>query len=86
MNSRRPGVLAPLFLALVTSAASAQEKPILGLIPKATKPLKMDGKLDEWNGAFVTPVNIGHPDFTNRGGEFLYIICLLGLTPANYGH
>lgn len=57
----------------IASAASAQEKPIVGLIPKAQKPVTMDGKLDEWDGAFVTPVHIGHPDFANRGGQFLFL-------------
>ena len=33
----------------------------------------MDGKLAGWDGAFVTPVHVGHPDFANRGGEFLYL-------------
>jgi hypothetical protein len=73
MNSPRSGLLTALVLALISSAAHAQEKPILGLIPKAAKPIKMDGKLDDWNGAFVTPVNVGHPDFANRGAEFLYL-------------
>ena len=73
MHSPRSGLWTVGFLALVSSVAHAQEKPILGLIPKATKPLKMDGKLDDWDGAFVTPVHIGHPDFTNRGAEFLYL-------------
>jgi hypothetical protein len=54
-------------------AASAQEKPVAGLIPKAQKPLAMDGKLTGWDGAFVTPVHVGHPDFANRGGQFLYL-------------
>ncbi|HEV8060215.1 MAG TPA: sugar-binding protein [Gemmataceae bacterium] len=56
-----------------TNAIPAQEKPIVGLIPKAQKPIKMDGKLTDWDGAFVTPVHVGHPDFANRGGEFLYL-------------
>ena len=51
----------------------AAEKPILGLIPKAQKPIPMDGKLTGWDGAFVTPVHVGHPDFANRGGQFLYL-------------
>ena len=72
MNSLRSGFLVAL-LALVSSTAQAEDKPILGLIPRATKPIKMDGKLDDSDGAFVTPVNIGHPDFANRGGEFLYL-------------
>src|SRR5579859_7386370 len=53
--------------------ADAQEKPIVGLIAKAQKPIKLDGKLDEWDGAFVTPVHIGHPDFANRGGQFSFL-------------
>jgi hypothetical protein len=35
--------------------------------------MAMDGKLAGWDGAFVTPVHVGHPDFTNRGGQFLYL-------------
>ena len=42
MHSPRSGLWTVFFLALVSSVAHAQEKPILGLIPKATKPLKMD--------------------------------------------
>jgi Carbohydrate family 9 binding domain-like len=50
-----------------------QEKPVVGLIPKAQKPVKMNGRLDDFDGAFVTPVHVGHPDFLNRGGEFLFL-------------
>jgi hypothetical protein len=53
--------------------AQAQEKPVVGLIPKARQPLPLDGKLTGWEGAFVTPVHVGHPDFANRGGQFLYL-------------
>jgi hypothetical protein len=67
----------PLTLLLVygaiASPASAQEKPVVGLIPRAQKPIAMDGKLNGWDGAFVTPVHVGHPDFANRGGQFLYL-------------
>jgi hypothetical protein len=52
---------------------SAREKPVVGLIPKAQKPIAMDGTLTGWDGAFVTPVHVGHPDFVNRGGQFLYL-------------
>ena|SRR6266545_3698316 len=67
--------LLPLFvlLASIPTIVSAQEKPVVGLIPKAQKPLKMDGTLSDWEGAFVTPVHVGHPDFANRGGQFLYL-------------
>ena len=33
----------------------------------------MDGKLSDWDGAFVTSVHVGHPDFANRGGQILYL-------------
>jgi hypothetical protein len=59
--------------ATVGSAAEKSEKPIVGLIPKAQKTIAMDGKLDDWQGAFVAPLHIGHPDFANRGAEFLYL-------------
>ena len=62
-----------ILVLLLASAVHAQEKPVVGLIPKAQKPIKMDGKLDDWDGAFVTPVHVGHPDFANRGGQFLYL-------------
>jgi hypothetical protein len=56
-----------------SSLAPAQDRSIVGLIPKARHPMAMDGKLTGWDGAFVTPVHIGHPDFANRGGQFLYL-------------
>src|SRR5262245_4744144 len=52
---------------------STGDKPIVGLVPKAPKPVKMDGKLDEWDAAFVTPVHVGHPDFADRGAHVLYM-------------
>jgi hypothetical protein len=60
-------------LAFIAPASQAQDKPVVGLIPKAQTPIQMDGKLDEWDGAFVAPVHVGHPDFANRGGQFLYL-------------
>src|SRR5262249_2449135 len=65
--------LAGLLLTLPPTAARAQDRPVVGLIPKAQRPLKLDGKLDDWDGAFVTPVHVGHPDFANRGAEFLFL-------------
>jgi hypothetical protein len=63
----------PVLLAPLWPAAAAEEKPVVGLVPKAGKPIKLDGKLEEWEGAFVTPVHVGHPDFANRGGQFLFL-------------
>jgi hypothetical protein len=65
-----------LLLAIVAISAGpamAQEKPVVGLIPKTQKPIPMDGKLTGWDGAFITPVHVGHPDFDNRGSQFLYL-------------
>jgi acetyl esterase len=62
-----------LALFCIAGPAVAQEKAVVGLIPKAQKPITLDGNLDEWDGAFVTPVHVGHPDFANRGGQFLFL-------------
>ena len=71
----RPLWAASVALALCLPAAPSrgEEKPVVGLIPKAHQPIKLDGKLDDWEGAFVTPVHVGHPDFADRGGQFLFL-------------
>jgi hypothetical protein len=69
----RCSALPVLVSLLLANAALGQEKPVVGLIPRASKPIKMDGKLDEWDGAFATPVHVGHPDFANRGGVFYFL-------------
>jgi hypothetical protein len=66
-------ILVALIGTICSDAASAQEKPVVGLIPKVQKPIAMDGKLTGWDGAFVTAVHVGHPDFANRGGQFLFL-------------
>jgi hypothetical protein len=66
-------VLLGLFVLLPAGPAWAADSPAVGLIPKVEKPITLDGKLDEWGGAFVTPVHVGHPDFANRGGQFLFL-------------
>ena len=58
---------------LIPAPADGQERPVVGFVPKARGPVVLDGKLDDWQGAFVTPVHIGHPDFANRGGQFLFL-------------
>src|ERR1700722_3985614 len=60
-------------LGAITPGASAQEKPVVGLIPKGQKPILMDGKLTNWERAFFTPVHVGPPCFATRGGQFLYL-------------
>jgi hypothetical protein len=64
-------VLACLLVA--AAPAPAQGPAVVGLIPKAARPITLDGKLDDWAGAFVTPVHVGHPEFPNRGAEFLFL-------------
>jgi hypothetical protein len=73
MDWKKMLILGALGGGIAIAPASAEEKPVVGLIPKAQKPIKMDGKLDAWDGAFVTPVHVGHPEFANRGGQFLYL-------------
>lgn len=62
-----------LVLLAAVAPAPAQEKPVVGLVPRAVKPVTLDGRLDEWAGAFVTPLHVGHPDFLNRGAEVLWL-------------
>ena len=69
---RRNGLFAFLLL-LVTQIVRADDKPIVGLIPRAQQPIVMDGKLDHWEGAFVTPLNATHPDFANRATQLYYL-------------
>lgn len=66
-------VIVIALVGLLASPAIPQEKPLVGLIPKAQTPPAFDGTLKGWDGAFATPFHIGHPDFENRGGEFLYL-------------
>ncbi len=69
-----------LCAACCAQACSAQEKgdkagssAVVGLVPKAPEGLKLDGKLDEWEGAFATPVHVGNPDVTNRLSHVLFM-------------
>src|SRR5258708_3108839 len=70
---RKLHVLLVLVGVFAAGTAPAQEKSVVGLIPKAQKPIAMDGKLTGWDGVFVTPVHVGHPDFANRGGQVFYL-------------
>lgn len=86
--------LSVLLVCLLAVPVAAQEKPVVGLIPRAKGPITLDGKLDDWADAFVTPVHIGHPNFADRGGQFLYLwdeknlyigLRCLDRTPAHIG-
>ncbi|MCS6976585.1 MAG: sulfatase-like hydrolase/transferase [Gemmatales bacterium] len=54
-----------------TLADEPMPPPIQAAIPKAKQAVVVDGHLDEWSGALAAPVHVGHPDWSNRGGEFL---------------
>jgi Carbohydrate family 9 binding domain-like len=93
-HSWRAPILLIVLWAFIAGSAHAQDTRIVGLIPKAQKPIALDGMLDEWEGAFVTPVHVGHPDFANRGGQFLFLwdeqnlyigLRCLDKTPAHIG-
>lgn len=73
ISCRRFLLLLGLLACSGVQPAQAQDKAIVGLIPKALKPVTLDGKFDEWDGAFATPVHVGHPDFANRGAIFYYL-------------
>ncbi len=62
-----------IFLALAASHSWADEKQVVGLIPHAQQAMVIDGKLDEWAGAFVTPLNTTHPDAMNRATLISYL-------------
>ena len=87
-------VLFTVLWTFLAGSARAQDKNFVGLIPKAQKPITLDGNLDDWHGAFITPVHVGHPDFANRGGQFLFLwdeqnlyigLRCLDKTPAHIG-
>ncbi len=69
---QRCGIFA-LFLLIFAQAAVAEEKPLVGLISKAQHAITIDGKLEEWEGAFVTPLNSTHPDMVNRATHIYYL-------------
>lgn len=66
------GIAAAVVIAALASPAAAQGQ-VRGLIAKARGPIVMDGKLDEWAGAFATPVNFGHADWENRAAVWRYL-------------
>ncbi|MBX6312479.1 MAG: hypothetical protein IRY99_06100 [Isosphaeraceae bacterium] len=67
-------------IALAVSAALARgdegpvplAKGVRGLATRADKPVSIDGKLDEWSGAFCTPVHYNHANLLNRAAQFFY--------------
>lgn len=73
MNTLQRCSIIALFILVMTNLALADDKPIVGLIPKAQHLIVIDGKLDEWDNAFVTPLNSLHPNFYNRATHIYYL-------------
>lgn len=66
-------LLFALLAGVVGPAAGADERPVRGIIPRAKGPIVMDGRLNEWRGAFMTPINSGHADWKNRAAVWSYL-------------
>ncbi|MFN3653216.1 MAG: sugar-binding protein [Armatimonadota bacterium] len=73
MNRTLVCAAALLALGLTWSAAAQEPAKVGGVIPRARNPVVLDGKLDEWRGAFATPVNFGHADWANRAAVWHYL-------------
>lgn len=60
---------------LIASLAQAEElKPgVRGLITRAPGKVTIDGNLEEFAGAFCTPVSYFHPNVKNRAAQFYYL-------------
>ncbi|HEV3166487.1 MAG TPA: sugar-binding protein [Isosphaeraceae bacterium] len=67
-----------LTLLLISSPTHADDTPVAlkpgvrGLVTKAAGGVRIDGKLQEWDDAFCTPVHYNHRDLDNRAGQFFY--------------
>ena len=71
-----PTVLsAVLVLGSLAVPVSAEElKPgVRGLATRAPAEMKIDGNLEEFRGAFCTPVNYFHPQAKERAAQFFYM-------------
>jgi hypothetical protein len=66
-------------VAVVCGPARGDDKPVplakgvRGLVTRASGQVIIDGKLDEWNDAFCTPVHYNHRDLENRAAQFFYL-------------
>lgn len=60
-------------LASAHAADTGLAPGVRGLVTRATGPVTMDGKLDEWAGAFCTPTQHNHHDLDNRAAQLFYM-------------
>jgi hypothetical protein len=61
------------FLVAVPSLAADVPAGVRGLVTKAPGSVTIDGKLDEWAGAFSTPLHYNHNNLLNRAAQFAYM-------------
>jgi hypothetical protein len=54
-------------------AETGLAKGVRGLVTRAQRPVKLDGHLDEWTGAFCTPVHYNHSNVADRAAQFFYL-------------
>lgn len=60
--------------ALIHAAADSGLQPgVRGLATRAPAGMKIDGNLEEFSGAFCTPVGYFEPDVKNRAAQFFYM-------------
>lgn len=68
-----------VILGACAAAGRADEEPVplasgvRGLVTRAVGEVVIDGKLNEWGGAFCTPLHYNHRDLDNRAAQFLYL-------------
>ncbi len=66
-------------LVCLSASATADEamrplaKGVRGLVTRAKGPVHIDGRLDDWAGAFCTPVHDNHRNLLNRAARFFYL-------------
>ena len=69
-------ILATLGLAF-TAVADEPEIPLArgvrGLVTRVAGEIVIDGRLDEWDDAFCTPVHYGHGRVSERAAQFFYL-------------
>ncbi|MGI9428239.1 MAG: sugar-binding protein, partial [Bythopirellula sp.] len=70
-------VAALLLSGSLTGECNAKTGPsteaIRAVVPRASQPVKIDGKLDEYENAFAAPIEYFHPDVKNRPGQFFFL-------------
>src|SRR5688572_21776638 len=68
-------VIAGLSLTYPLKGGEAAESDIRAVIPRASVPLTLDGRLGEkeYAGAMSAPIEYFHRDFANRAGQFYFL-------------